>query len=201
MIPNRRVQNMKETRSNALLAEAFVDNKASLTSYISTFFVQQEEIEDTLQQTFLKTMVSDSKTEIQSLKAYLFRVARNIALNKITRQKKIFFENIGFIDDAMGSKLADVQSQELSDQVYTQKKLEAFTFALASLPPQCRKVFLMQRVAGFTYKEISAQLGISVRTVEKHLEKGLKRCAEYLVKNGFPVFEGNAKTSESWQKK
>ncbi|MGE0113498.1 MAG: sigma-70 family RNA polymerase sigma factor [Steroidobacteraceae bacterium] len=63
--------------------------------------------------------------------------------------------------------------------------MRAFCKALDALPPQCRKVFIMQRMQGLSYQEIATRLGCSPRTIEKHLEKALQRCAEHLVANGF----------------
>ena len=50
--------------------------------------------------------------------------------------------------------------------------------AIAEMPPQCQRVFIMHKVYGFKYKEISQQLGISVSTVEKHIMTGLKKCRQ-----------------------
>jgi len=52
--------------------------------------------------------------------------------------------------------------------------------AVAGLPPQCRRVYLMRKVYGMSHKEIAGQLGIAVSTVEKHLIKGVKLCDRYV---------------------
>lgn len=53
-----------------------------------------------------------------------------------------------------------------------------------TLPPQCRKVFLMNRFEGKRYQEIADELGLSIKTVEVHLVKALgslrKGLKEYL---------------------
>ena len=79
-------------RDRTTLTDAFIANKAALTRYIATFFVQREDIEDTLQQAFADALTSEIKkgVAIESPKAYLFRVARNIALNKKKRQRIVF---------------------------------------------------------------------------------------------------------------
>jgi len=43
-----------------------------------------------------------------------------------------------------------------------------------NLPPQCRKAFLMSRFEGMRYKEIAAEMGVSIKTVDTHLVKALK---------------------------
>ena len=58
------------------------------------------------------------------------------------------------------------------------EKLDRVKVAIAEMPPQCQRVFIMHKVYGFKYKEISQQLGISVSTVEKHIMTGLKKCRQ-----------------------
>ena len=45
--------------------------------------------------------------------------------------------------------------------------------AVDELPPRCREVFLLHKVAGLSYKEIALQLGISKNTVMVHMVKAL----------------------------
>lgn len=182
---------MDDDANRTSLTQAFLAWKASLTRYVATFFVSREDIEDTVQEIYLQALTSERKTEIRAPAAYLFRVARNVALNKKLRQRKIFFENIGQFDDSIGAD----DAPSLFDHVYGKQKLRALSEAIDALPPQCRKVFLMQRMDGLSYKEIASRLGISARTVEKHLEKALSRCAEHLLTHGFAESETDNVTS------
>lgn len=45
--------------------------------------------------------------------------------------------------------------------------------ALDALAPRTRQVFLLHRVHEKSYKDIAAELGISVRTVEWHIGQAL----------------------------
>ncbi|MDA0791749.1 MAG: sigma-70 family RNA polymerase sigma factor [Proteobacteria bacterium] len=188
---------MADRRSTSL-TDAFVSSRDALSRYIATFFVQREDVEDTLQQAFTEALASETEkgVSIDSPKAYLFRVARNIALNKKKRQRIVFMENVGIVDDSIVSRWQDV-SGDLGDVQYSRDKLGALSDAVAALPPQCRRVFIMQRVNGLSYKEIAAQLDISTSTVEKHLEKALRRCTEYLDSMGYNEAKeaGNKKVS------
>ena len=47
---------------------------------------------------------------------------------------------------------------------------------VAEFPAQCRRVFILRKVLGYSHKEISAAMGISVSTVEKHLARAMMRC-------------------------
>lgn len=173
-------------RDRTSLTDAYLASKAALTRYIATFFIEREEVEDTLQQAYAEALTAEIRkgVTIESPRAYLFRVARNIALNKKKRQQIVFMENMGIVDDSIVNNWLDAPD-ELGEQQHDRDKLRTLGDAIRTLPPQCRRVFMMQRFDGLTYKEIAKQLGISTSTVEKHLAKALRRCTEYLADHGF----------------
>lgn len=58
--------------------------------------------------------------------------------------------------------------------------LELHYEAVAELTPQCRGVYLLRKVHGYSHKEISERLFIAVSTVEKHLMKAVEQCHRYV---------------------
>ena len=62
----------------------------------------------------------------------------------------------------------------------TEKDLEYKEFEkdifdeIKKLPPKCQEVFMLSRFEDYSSAEIAEQLGISVRTVEKHISNALK---------------------------
>jgi RNA polymerase sigma-70 factor (ECF subfamily) len=52
--------------------------------------------------------------------------------------------------------------------------------ALDELSPQCRRVFVMHKLEGLSHPEISARVGISRSTVEKHMGSALKHLIKRL---------------------
>jgi RNA polymerase sigma-70 factor (ECF subfamily) len=47
-----------------------------------------------------------------------------------------------------------------------------------AMPPKTRRVFVMHRIHRRPYKEIAAELGISIATVEYHMMRALRFCRE-----------------------
>lgn len=68
------------------------------------------------------------------------------------------------------------QTQEDFDQKILEEKIQLL---VSQLPSRCREVFELSRFHGFSNKEISNQLQISLRAVEYHISRALK----YLRKN------------------
>jgi RNA polymerase sigma factor (sigma-70 family) len=59
-------------------------------------------------------------------------------------------------------------------------QLERLSVALEQLPEQCRRAFLLNRLEGLTHAQIATQLGVSTKTVQRHIERALQACVEVL---------------------
>ena len=57
---------------------------------------------------------------------------------------------------------------------------DEFSQALETLSPRCRQVIELRTVQELSYREISDSLGVPVSTLEKHLVRGKRACAEAL---------------------
>ena len=158
------------------ITEAFLKHETFLKRFISRFLPRTQDIEDVVQDTYLKAFTAEKKQQIHQPKAFLFRVARNAALtemNKKSRQLMQFVEDY----DELGI-ISDEASVE--EQVLSHEKLGLFCQSALEMPTKCRRVFLMAKVYGMSYKEISAELGIGQSAVEKHVAKGLEICHAYM---------------------
>lgn len=161
-----------EPRRSGII-EAFFNNQASLRSFISRYMVSSDEIEDVSQETFLRAYQAEQGKEISEPKAYLFRVAKNLMLSEFSKKSRKITD---YIEDFEDSEVL-LEGENLESNVMAQQKLGIYCEAVASLPPQCRRVVLMKKVYGMPHKEIAKRLNLSVSTVEKHLAKGVRDCS------------------------
>lgn len=56
--------------------------------------------------------------------------------------------------------------------------------AVAALPDRCREIVVLRKLQGLPQREVAARLGISERTVEVQVARGVRRCAEHLRRRG-----------------
>jgi len=164
------------------ILEVYKGNKTALKRYLRRFVARAEDVEDIAQEAFLRAFAAESMGEIQSPKAFLFKVAKNVALNERARQSHVTtvpLEDFGETNVLYNSQVT------VEDQVEGRERLQLFARAVAELPPQCARVFLMRKVYGLTCKEIALRLEISESTVEKHAALGLLRCSNYMRANGY----------------
>lgn len=155
---------------------AFMEIRLLLRSVLARIITNPDDVDDLLQETYIKAVNGEKATAISNPKGYLVVVARNLALSELSRRSKQIFESI---EDARSLELiSDEASSE--EHLIGKQKLEIFNAAVASLPPQCRRAFLLCKVFGLSYKDIARAMNISVSTVEKHMITALKRCGAKL---------------------
>lgn len=68
-----------------------------------------------------------------------------------------------------------------------ERELQLLANAIASLPPRCQAVFIMHKVHQMPQAEVAGHLGISIKTVEKHLRLGVAACRERLGRDEVPA--------------
>ena len=152
------------------ITEAFIKHETFLKRFISRFLSRPQDIEDVVQDTYLKAFSAEKKQQIQQPKAFLFRVARNAALTQLTKKSR---QVMSYVEDYDGLEI-------INDEVTVERPCHGPGKTRHVLPvspgndPKCRRVFLMAKVYGMSYKEISAELGIGPSAVEKHVAKGLE---------------------------
>jgi len=145
-----------------------------LKRYLSRLLKRQEDVEDITQESFFRVLQAGSTGKIEFPAAYLYRTARNLALNAMARKS---YQLETSIEDFLGQDVLSEQAP-LEDVLAGQRRFEQFCHAATLLPDQCRKVLILRKVYGFSQQEVADRLGISVSTVEKHLAKALVRCAQ-----------------------
>ncbi|WP_165776848.1 RNA polymerase sigma factor [Paremcibacter congregatus] len=159
---------------------AYQETRGFLSSYLRRFYNNRQDIEDAMQEGFLKTFEIEQKQAIDSPSAYLFMTVKNFARRDLKKKSRLKVEGIEDIDDASLS----IDRKAIEDSLESRQTLAIFCDAADALPDQCRKAFLLRKIYGFTQKEIAELMGISVSTVEKHLAKGLLRSMEYMAGQG-----------------
>ena len=165
-----------EYNRNIVLEELYKEHSQNLKGYVYRFLRSENEAEEVAQEAFLRFHNAKNPEDIKSPKAFLYRIAHNLAMKALRRRKIVKFENS--IDD----ELLEVKCAEpLADQALNSKQeYQLFCQAVAQLPPKCRKAFTLRVINKYTYKEIAEKLDISVSTAEKHVLKGMRDCQHYM---------------------
>lgn len=162
--------------------EKFLTHRPLLFRVISRI-VRPDEIEDIVQETFLHSYAAARNTRISNPRAFMVTVAKNIALNHNNRAENRLNCSMNDLIDPDILTLAD--SAEM--QCQSDERFLIFCKAVAGLPVNCRRVFILKKVYGLSQKEIASHLKISPSTVEKHVAKGMQKTAQYMEEKGLLV--------------
>ena len=140
----------------------------ALVHFLSRQRLDRDDVADIVQETYSK--LHDYPVEsIQSPKAFLFRVASNLANNGRKRRK--FIGEHGEINVDGSEICSEVPSPSRSLQ--SQQELALVRMAFEELSPKCKVVFVMNRFEDMKYLEIAQELNISVSMVEKYISQAL----------------------------
>ena len=170
---------MADERHDWFLNQIF-RHRAALHRYLRKFTSGAEDIEDLVQETYVRVYALPDYRAVNSSKALLFRIAHNLAVERARRQ------SIQATDSMADLELLSVYSSEAppEQQIDARRRFESFCAAVDRLPPLCRRVFVLRKVYKLSHAEISEVLGVSHSTIEKHVAKGLMRCRDYLQQQG-----------------
>jgi RNA polymerase sigma-70 factor (ECF subfamily) len=130
---------------------------------------------DVVQDAFMKLWERyQANAVISSPKAYLFQAVRNNCLNHHRHIKTKYT-----VEEELASKINSLERSAYFDnnnplqsllELETKEKIETL---IQNMPEKCQKVYKMSRHDFLKNKQISQQLGISVKMVEKHISKAL----------------------------
>jgi len=158
--------------------------------------VPPREVEDIVQETYVRACQMGNTGKIREPQAFLFKVARNLALDYIKCANTRLVVSVENLDEPGG-----VDSRRLNDETFdkvvSNDEFSEFCDAVRQLPPQRRRAFVLKKVYGYTQREIAAEMQISTKTVERHISLGMENCLEYFDKSGHVVKNGGAMISQT----
>lgn len=119
--------------------------------------------------------VADVSSSVRSL---LFASVKNACLNVIKHQKVVR----KFEEEAASALSDEAADSDGAESLIEQSEADAMVAsALAKLPEQCRKIFIMSRFDGATNQQIADMLDISKRTVETQISNALRTLRKLLL--------------------
>ena len=149
-----------------------MENKGLIASILRRYSISQIDIADLTQETIMRALEAEKRTEIREPKGFLVGIAKNIARAELERRSKTVLSSL----DDFDARTYVSDEPPIDEVVDVRRRMQVFGKAVTMLPPQCQKVFLLKHVYGASHKEIADKLNIALSTVEKHVALGLKRC-------------------------
>ncbi len=145
----------------------FSESRDALRRYVGRLVGSQSTAEEIVQEAFLQTYAQREQVEVP--RAFLFSAARMLASKAHRHDRVVRASSTQDLEAA----LVQGQAPSPEDRLLAEERVRLLRQVMKRLPRQCRAAFTLRVFQDCSYKEIADRLGISVRTVEKHLALGL----------------------------
>jgi RNA polymerase sigma-70 factor (ECF subfamily) len=161
-------------------AEEVQPHERRLRSWLLARFPDLREIDDVLQETYVRLLRARNSGGVRSVPAFMFIAARNAACDVFRRRKPNLIQSV---EDMVALDVLD-EGPDAAELTAIKQELEILAAAMRTLPDRCREVFTLRKIYGLPQKEIATRLGIAEHTVEIHVCKGARLCAAFMRANG-----------------
>lgn len=139
-----------------------------LCSHAIRYVYSKEIAEDLVSDVFCKFWKNESYKNItSSFRSYLFRSVRNTAFTYLRSE-------FNTVERSEKYDMIEVNENLKADSICIyEETLARVKLLVDSMPPQCKKIFLLSRFESKGNKEIAEELNLSLKTIEAHMGKAL----------------------------
>ncbi len=157
----------------SLLLRAYHECEWELLSFLGRRLGSRSLAADIAHDLYLKLLRSDEDPSVRDGRAYLFRMASNLAIDHQRRERRRA-ELIAEADAFLTGGLAPVTPEQA---FLARDELARLERALAELPEVTRRIFHLCRIDGVPQRDVAAMVGLSPTAVFKHLRKAVDHLA------------------------
>lgn len=170
-------QNSDDQQRRAIVTRLFAEHNRALVSFLAARLRCSQEALDVAQEAYVRMLQLDQPVSFH--KAYLFRIAQNLAADRM-RRRAVRERLTG--DDMIDMSLLQLPSEPERDAL-AQVELEALQHRLAELPAKTRYAFAQHVLLDRPVKEIARQLRLTERMVRIHIVRGLAHCRQAMAED------------------
>jgi RNA polymerase sigma-70 factor (ECF subfamily) len=155
--------------------EEILVHAADLDRYLARVWPHRDEVRDLRQEVYVKVYEAAAKSRPQSPRAFLFATARNLLADRVRHARIVSIEVVGGLD-ALNVLIDEISPEQ---EASGRQELKRLGEVMDRLPARCREIVWLRRVYDMPLKEIATRLGITEKTVEKQLTKGVRLMANW----------------------
>ncbi|CAI2717589.1 RNA polymerase sigma factor [Nitrospina watsonii] len=154
------------------LVQAFESHYDELKRFVARRVGCSSVAEDIVQETWVRITSSPPTDPVENARAYLYRVARNLMIDFVRRDRV----RSRYIESGVLPENVSNNEPHPESLLIQKERLAHLLKAVEELPPRCQQVFRLRKFEHLEQAEIARRLGISRNMVEKHLRKALAHC-------------------------
>lgn len=167
-----------------LIARLFREHNDSLVQFLTSRLRSPQEAREVAQEAYVRVLSLDTPGAVNFLRAFLFKTASNIAVDRIRHRERCpHTNNVSLFDE-----LPELRTPEAN--VAGVQEIALLSRLLSALPPKCRYAFLLHKVDGLKTREIATQMNLSERQVRDYILRALLHCRAGMVEAGVLTEDG-----------
>ena len=148
-----------------------------ITYYLLRLTGDKHIAKDLTQETYVKVLEASKKSDIKMQKAFLYKIAHNLLVDKVRKDKILTQTTYEEEDHFTADK--DRPEEILTDELRQQKLKQC----IGDLSPRNKKAFVLHYYKGYTRKEIGIMMDISTNAVEKNITRAVLKIKEQMEKD------------------
>ncbi|MDR1746115.1 MAG: RNA polymerase sigma-70 factor [Tannerella sp.] len=179
---------MQDIQAYHVVEQIFKSQFEQLKACAFRYVNDWETAKDIVQNAFCELWIKKDEMrfdEPEAVKAYLFKTVCNRSINAVNERRREIYS----LDETHETQIVEaymetyyMQNQERT-LLMKELKSEVVRF-VRTLPPQCRKIYMLSRSHELKNREIAERLGISVKAVEKQISKAIQGLKDHLRSKG-----------------
>lgn len=159
------------------LLEIYLERRGNLVRFFAARTGSLATAEDLAQELYLKLATRDREDiAVENPIALIYRIATNVMLDRARGEARAGARDAAWRNVAhaqIGGE--DIAEEAPADEATaSRQRLRQLVDAVAELPPQMQRAFRLHKLEGRSHAETAQAMGLSVKSVEKHISAALK---------------------------
>ena len=152
-----------------LISDLFREHNESLVRFLAARLRSRQDAKEVAQEAYVRLLSLDKPGAISFLRAFLFKTAANLAVDRMRSHCRHQRYSAAFFDD--------FQEAPTPERVaIATQSVERIQYLLSELPPKCRQAILLNRIQGLDPSQIAKRMNMSERTIRHYILRALIYC-------------------------
>lgn len=152
----------------------FQNHNEELVRYLTSRLKSHDEAVEVAQEAYVRLLRLDDTSTIGFLRAFLFRTATNIAIDRIRRKGLAQ----AYVDQEAPPQVNEMFGFTPERSIAAKQSLERVLECVSALPEKCRFAFVEYKFRNRSYDDIAAEMGLTSSMVRKYVLRALVHCAD-----------------------
>jgi len=153
-----------------VVSRLFREHNEALIRFLAARLRSTQEAQEVAQEAYVRLLSLDSPGAVSYLRAFLFKTAANLAVDRL-RRDEVHTRATG---SPIFQELADERTPERL--LAGEQRLARLERVISAMPPKCRRAFILNRFEGWDFGAIARDMNIAERTVRFYVARALLQC-------------------------